>query len=273
MTTSLFGSSTTGSTTNPKPLTLSGSGAFAATVQSTAQGNAATALNTISTTNGATDAATTGFATANQNLCTITDVALNADGTAATGATAAIMSINILADGNGSFKFTDQNGNALSSGAAALFTITAGTGTLRAGDTVAFTAGGALGSTAPTGFSTANELASRAGIATANATNNPVAVSSIDLTKANGAKVAIESIDNALNTVNSIQAGLGAAQNRFSSIAATQQAQSTNLSSAQLQITDANFAQETANLSRRLRCCNKLLSRCWLRRTRCRSRF
>lgn len=71
----------------------------------------------------------------------------------------------MLADGNGSFKFTDQNGNALSSGAAALFTITAG-------DTVAFTAGGALGSTAPTGFGTANELASRAGIATANATNN-----------------------------------------------------------------------------------------------------
>lgn len=50
--------------------------------------------------------------------------------------------------------------------------------------------------------------------------------------------------------MNSIQAGLGAAQNRFSSIAATQQAQSTNLSSAQSQITDANFAQETANLSK-----------------------
>ncbi len=39
-------------------------------------------------------------------------------------------------------------------------------------------------------------------------------------------------------------------QNRFSSVATTQQAQSTDLSSAQSQITDANFAQETANLSK-----------------------
>ena len=43
VTTSLFGSSTAGSTTNPKPLTLSGSNAFAKTVQATAQGTAATA--------------------------------------------------------------------------------------------------------------------------------------------------------------------------------------------------------------------------------------
>ncbi|MFM0323790.1 flagellin N-terminal helical domain-containing protein [Caballeronia glebae] len=246
VTNSLFGSSTAGSTTNPKPLTLSGSGAFAKTVQATAQGTAATALGTISTTNGATGAGT--YATANQNLGTVSGVALNADGTAATGATAAITSINILADGSGGFKFTDQSGNALSSGASSLFTVTAGAA--GAGSTLAFTTAGALGSGTPTGFGTANELASKAAIATANATNNPVAVSSIDLTTANGANVAIESIDNALNTVNSIQSGLGAAQNRFSSIASTQTQQSTNLSSAQSQITDANFAQETANLSK-----------------------
>jgi flagellin len=246
VTNSLFGSSTAGSTTNPKPLTLSGSGAFAKTVQATAQGTAATALGTISTTNGATGAGT--YATANQNLGTVSGVALNADGTAATGATAAITSINVLADGSGGFKFTDQSGNALSSGASSLFTVTAGAA--GAGSTLGFTAAGALGATAPTGFGTANELASKAAIATANATNNPVAVSSIDLTTANGANVAIESIDNALNTVNSIQSGLGAAQNRFSSIASTQTQQSTNLSSAQSQITDANFAQETANLSK-----------------------
>ena len=49
--------------------------------------------------------------------------------------------------------------------------------------------------------------------------------------------IAIESIDNALNTVNNIQATLGAAQNRFTAIATTQQAQSTDLSQAQSQIT------------------------------------
>ena len=58
------------------------------------------------------------------------------------------------------------------------------------------------------------------------------------------------SIDNALQTVNNVQAALGAAQNRFTAIATAQQAESTDLSSAQSQITDANFAQETANMSK-----------------------
>ncbi|MGF6550860.1 flagellin-like hook-associated protein FlgL [Paraburkholderia youngii] len=62
--------------------------------------------------------------------------------------------------------------------------------------------------------------------------------------------MAMESIDNALNTLNSLQATLGAAQNRFSVIGSTQQAQSTDLSSAQSSIRDADFAQETANLSK-----------------------
>ncbi|MCA8316759.1 hypothetical protein LGN43_21000 [Burkholderia multivorans] len=60
----------------------------------------------------------------------------------------------------------------------------------------------------------------------------------------------MESIDNALATVNNIQATLGAAQNRFTAISSTQQSQATNLSQAQSQIQDANFAQETANLSK-----------------------
>ncbi len=60
----------------------------------------------------------------------------------------------------------------------------------------------------------------------------------------------VKSIDNALQTVNNIQATLGAAQNRFTSISSAQQSQSTDLSGAQSQITDADFAQETANLSK-----------------------
>ena len=46
-----------------------------------------------------------------------------------------------------------------------------------------------------------------------------------------------------------LQASLGAAQNRFTGIATSQQDESTDLSSAQSQITDADFATETANLS------------------------
>jgi flagellin len=39
-------------------------------------------------------------------------------------------------------------------------------------------------------------------------------------------------------------------QNRFASIVSAQQDQSTDLSMAQSQITDADFAKETANLSK-----------------------
>jgi flagellin len=249
----LFGSNTTGSTTLPSPLTLVGQGAFAPTVQATAQTTAAATLAGYNTTNIATTAGT-GYAANNTSLGSITGVNLSADGTAAaSGTPAAITSINVLADGNGSYKFTDQNGNALSTAASqALFTIGAGTGTGAAltGSTIAFAAGGALGATSPTGYGTVNSVAGNAGIATANTLNTPPAVSGVNVSTTAGANAAMESIDNALATVNNIQATLGAAQNRFTSISSAQQSQSTDLSGAQSQITDADFAQETANLSK-----------------------
>jgi len=248
--TALFGANTTGSTTLPSPLTLVGQGAFAATVQATAQGTAATALGTISTTNGATNGTTTPYAANNASLGSITGVNLASNGTtAAAGTTAAITSINILGDGSGGFKFTDQNGNALSAAAStALFAVTPGTAP--AGSTIGFVAGGALGATAPTGFGTVNSVAGNFGIATANTLNTPPAISAVNVSTTSGANAAMEAIDNALATVNNIQATLGAAQNRFTSISSAQQSQSTDLSGAQSQITDANFAQETANLSK-----------------------
>ena len=244
----LFGTNTTGSTTLPSPLTLVGQGAFAPTVQATAQTTAATALATASTTNGATGTGT--YAANNASLDQITGVNLTTDGTtAAAGTPAAITSINVLADGNGGFKFTDQNGNALSSAAsAALFTVTAGTA--GAGSTIGFVAGGALGATAPSGYGTVNSVAGNYGIATANTLNTPPSVSGVNVSTTAGANAAMESIDNALATVNNIQATLGAAQNRFTSISSAQQSQSTDLSGAQSQITDADFAEETANLSK-----------------------
>jgi len=242
--TALFGANTTGSTTAPAALTLSGAGAFT-TVQATAYTAAAATLATASTTNVATGAGS--YALSGTNLDTIS-VNLAANGTAAAaGTTGAITSINVLGNGSGGFTFTDQNGNALSAGAQALFT-TAGAGP--AGQSITFTAGGALGTTAPTGFSSTNATAAIAGIATANALNTPSTVSAVDVSTTQGANNAMESIDNALATVNNIQATLGAAQNRFTSLSSAQQAQSTDLAGAQSQITDADFAQETANLSK-----------------------
>ena len=176
-------------------------------------------------------------------LTSITGVSLNASG-AATSSSPAITTVNVLADGNGGFTFTDQNNQALSSTAVtALFgASTTGSATTPVALTLTAVSTGALGSTA--------SAATVASIATANALNTPPTVSAVNVSTTQGANAAMESIDNALQTVNNIQATLGAAQNRFTSISSAQQSQSTDLSGAQSQITDADFAQETANLSK-----------------------
>ncbi|QSN61433.1 MULTISPECIES: flagellin domain-containing protein [unclassified Caballeronia] len=73
---------------------------------------------------------------------------------------------------------------------------------------------------------------------------------SVDISTASGAQSVISLVDTALDTVNTLQSTLGAEQNRFTSAVTSLQSQSTNLNAAQSAITDADFAQETANLSK-----------------------
>lgn len=72
------------------------------------------------------------------------------------------------------------------------------------------------------------------------------------LTVANypGAQLAISQVDSALTAVNSARATLGAVQNRFESVVTSVQTTSENLSAARSRIRDADFAAETANLTR-----------------------
>ncbi len=72
----------------------------------------------------------------------------------------------------------------------------------------------------------------------------------IDGTDATNAKAAIDLIDTALNTVNSERAKLGAVQNRFEAVVANLQIASENQSAARARIMDADFASETAALTR-----------------------
>ncbi|SEQ18813.1 flagellin [Solimonas aquatica] len=65
-----------------------------------------------------------------------------------------------------------------------------------------------------------------------------------------GASQAIDRIDSALSQVNTARATLGAVQNRFQSVVSNLGTTSTNLSAARSQIQDADFAQETANMTR-----------------------
>ncbi|WP_284335605.1 flagellin domain-containing protein [Comamonas sp. NoAH] len=60
----------------------------------------------------------------------------------------------------------------------------------------------------------------------------------------------IENIDKDLTTINSARAELGAVQNRFEAVVSNLQIASENASASRGRIMDADFAQETANLSR-----------------------
>jgi flagellin len=76
------------------------------------------------------------------------------------------------------------------------------------------------------------------------------ALSTIDLSTLDGATAALTAIDNALSSIDSGRGDLGAVQNRFSSTISALQSTSENLSAARSRIQDADFAEETANLSR-----------------------
>lgn len=75
-------------------------------------------------------------------------------------------------------------------------------------------------------------------------------VSSVDIGNQDGANSALEVIDGALAAIDNHRAGLGALQNRFDSVIKNLQNVSENTSAARSRIQDADFAKETANLSK-----------------------
>jgi flagellin len=75
-------------------------------------------------------------------------------------------------------------------------------------------------------------------------------VDTIDVTSDKNAWIAIKKLDSALDQVNNSRGTLGALQSRFENAVANIQIQAENLSAARGRIMDADFAMETANLSR-----------------------
>lgn len=72
----------------------------------------------------------------------------------------------------------------------------------------------------------------------------------IDISTVEGAEAAITALDNAIATVSAQRADLGAIQNRLESTVGNLTITSENLTAANSRITDADFAVETAELSR-----------------------
>jgi flagellin len=181
--------------------------------------NVATAINAASNTTGITASFTNG----NKASLTLT---------AADGRNISIGNFASDTAGNQTVSF---GGSTLTEGAAATANAVA-TGTVRL-----TSAKGPIG--------TANAGADVFAAAGANASTF-TSLATVDISTATGASNALSVLDSALEQVNSGRADLGAVQNRFSTTIANLQTTSENLSASRSRVQDADFAMETANLSR-----------------------
>ncbi|MCG8426474.1 MAG: flagellin [Chromatiales bacterium] len=84
----------------------------------------------------------------------------------------------------------------------------------------------------------------------ANAASAFSSVGSVSISTSTDAQAAIRVLDEALQQINTGRADLGAYQNRFESTISTLQTSAENLSAARSRIRDADFAAETASMTR-----------------------
>jgi flagellin len=156
-----------------------------------------------------------------------------------TGVTAALSStgaLQLTASDGRDINVTEAVGAGVTSGTGAVVAAaTKGTITLSAAQNIAI-AGSA---SADIGFAAGGQSISLGNATLAN--QNVLTVA--------GANAAIQSVDAALATVSSFQSTLGAIQNRFTEAVSNLQSTSQNLTQSRSTIQDANFAQETANLT------------------------
>ncbi|WPB57771.1 flagellin [Xylophilus sp. GOD-11R] len=100
------------------------------------------------------------------------------------------------------------------------------------------------------GFTAANSGVTMTTLTAASSDDDTKGVESIDIGTQAGAWTALKKIDAAIDSVNSSRADLGALQTRFENAVSNIAIQSENISAARGRIVDADFATETANLSR-----------------------
>ncbi len=169
-------------------------------------------------TTGALDGATDSLSINGTNIG-----ALAATGTAGQRAAQVVDAINKIATTTHVNAYIDSTTNKINLTSNATFTV-AKTG---AGDTL-------------TGLDSTNG-------ATASTTTG---LTTLNVSSFAGAQLAIQQIDSALDQVNSARATLGAVQSRFTSVVTNLQTTNENLSASRSRIQDADFAAETANLTR-----------------------
>jgi len=111
--------------------------------------------------------------------------------------------------------------------------------------------GGSAVAVTAAGFTVANAGFAAADLDITNdSATSKAGISTLSVETVEDAWLAIKSIDDSLNQVNSARATLGAVQSRFENAAGNIAIQAENIASARGRIVDADFAMETANLSR-----------------------
>jgi flagellin len=140
--------------------------------------------------------------------------------------------------------------NAAAAAANTGITVSATGATDIATSTLSLSSTSSAGITLADGTGTGLIAANLAGGFTSAAVTVGAGVSSLNLSTAAGAQSALATIDSAIASVNSSRASLGAIQNRFTSAVNSLQTSQENLASARSRIQDADFASETANMTR-----------------------
>ncbi|MGE0557222.1 MAG: flagellin [Burkholderiales bacterium] len=211
--------------------------------------------NSLTVSGGTTDGGTAGTGTLTINGYTTGTITIGVSAAAdraavasAINAISAASGVTAVDDGTGIdlvasdgrnivHSFTQASGtfNATLTGVAAAAT-TRSTVSLSASQSIT------ISGVAPTdaGFTAATTAASLSGTAIAN----------ISVATVSGANTALASVDAALTSINSSRASLGAVQNRFSSVVSNVQTTAENLAASRSRIQDADFAAETAQLTK-----------------------
>ncbi|MGX1203521.1 flagellin N-terminal helical domain-containing protein [Marinobacter sp. MBR-105] len=149
---------------------------------------------------------------------------------------------------SGQVIFSDSDGGDIKaeiSDATELTGVATSSTTYEAGIKLSTKVGGSISVSAGTPANTTPVFGGTGGLTTAADTLNKV-----DISDRKGASDAINTIDKTLDQVNSLRAELGAVQNRFESTISNIASTAENLSAANSRILDADFAAETAKLSK-----------------------
>jgi len=210
-------------------LAINGTDLGAITIGANASDNGdaiANAVNAIASTTGVTATNAAGVVTLSAS-----DGRNIVVGAGSSGTTAAIdfFSFGQVADQAGTTDVEIRGELALSSNSAS-------------GIQISTTASGAAASNAVLGMTSGNFSVAASG--------SGVALSVASVATVDSANLVITGVDNALTTINTIRADLGSYQNRFESVVSSLQTTAENLSASRSRIVDADFASETAQLTK-----------------------